>query len=371
MICNEYLNEVYNTLHAMPEIGFEEYKTASYLASELKKYGYQVIENVGGSTGVLGILDSGKDGPVFGLRADMDALAYEIDGKMECRHTCGHDSHSAMVMAAARAAAEQGISSGKLYIIFQAAEEKLGGAMKFVESGLLNDMDEVIGIHIRPKEDMKVGQASAAIYHSAGAPTRIRIKGLTAHGARPHLGVNAVDAAVLAVNAINAIHANPAVTYSIKVTQLMVGNGSMNIIPDTIDMAIDIRCQDNQEMELLLEKMRNAVTYAVKAVGAEIESMVSDFVPAAEYSEESKELNRQIIREVMGEEALLPDLQNPGGEDFHWFIRKLGCKAGYLALGTEASPGLHHKDMTLNVSALPAGGNMLLKAVEKRLGLQS
>lgn len=111
-----------------------------------------------------------------------------------------------------------------------------------IKSGLLNDMTEVIGIHLRPIEEAKLGEASAALWHSACAPTRIKIKGSSAHGARPHLGINVAEAAVLCVNAVNAIHANPRISHSIKVTQLMTGTGAINIIPEEAIVGIDIRC---------------------------------------------------------------------------------------------------------------------------------
>ncbi|WP_458863451.1 amidohydrolase [Acidaminobacterium chupaoyuni] len=363
-----YVHEVFQALHAMPEIGLAEHRTSAFLADELEKYGYRVIRHVGGSTGVIGVLESGNPGPVLGLRADMDALAFEIDGHTEYRHACGHDAHSSMLMAAARQIAEDGIQTGKLYIIFQPGEETLYGALTVIDSGLVNDLDEIIGMHIRPVDDTTVGHAAAAMYHSAGAPTHVKIRGLTAHGARPHLGVNAVDAAVLAVNAINAIHGNPRVVHSLKVTQLQVGAGSMNIIPDEITMAIDIRCQDNDEMDRLLEKMRNAVTYSVKAIGAEAVSIESGYVPAAIYTQKSIDLCRKAIIDVLGEDGLIPDLSNPGGEDFHWFAKKLGCDASYIALGANASPGLHHKDMAFDHHALDHGSAIFCRVAHLRLG---
>lgn len=362
----EYVQEVFRFIHETPEPGNEEFLTSAYLAGELEKYGFKTTRGLAGGTGVLGELDSGKPGPALGLRADMDALTYDIGGRLEHRHTCGHDSHCAMVMAAAREIAGKGIRRGKLYIIFQPAEEKLTGALEVISSGLLNDMTEIAGIHLRPVEEARLGQAAAALWHSASAPTTIKIKGVSAHGARPHLGVNAADAAILCVNAINAIHANPRVTHSIKVTQLTTGAGAINVIPDEVMVGVDIRSMENEEMENILEKLKRAAEGAAAAVGATAEIEIQ-YCPGAVYDDEMRRVNAEAIKEVLGEDGLLPDIMTPGSEDFHYFAKELGCKAGYIGLGADLTPGLHNRDMKFNTDAMYAGAEILASVAGKRL----
>lgn len=362
----EYVQEVFRFIHEVPEPGNEEFRTSAYLADELEKYGYTVTRKLAGGTGVLGVLDSGKPGPVLGLRADMDALTYEIDGKIEHRHTCGHDAHSAMVMAAAREIAEKGIRHGKLYIIFQPAEEKLSGCMEIISSGLFNDMTEVVGMHLRPIEEAKLGQATAALWHSASAPTRIKINGVSAHGARPHLGTNAADAAVLCANAINAVHANPRVSHSIKVTQLITGTGAINIIPDNVMVGVDIRSMDNEEMDNIIAKVRRAADGAAAAIGATADIDIQ-YCPGAIYADEMRKVNAEAIKDVLGEDGLVADIITPGSEDFHFFAKEIGCKAGYIGLGADLTPGLHNKDMKFNTDAMYSGAEILTRVVEKRL----
>ena len=123
----------YNYLHAIPEPGLQEFKTAAYLAAKLEAAGYAVTCHIGGATGIVGIYDSGLPGPVLGIRADMDALTHIIDGKTIQRHTCGHDAHCAMLLTAAEEIiAENSIKKGKLKIIFQPAEETGAGDRKSV-----------------------------------------------------------------------------------------------------------------------------------------------------------------------------------------------------------------------------------------------
>lgn len=362
----EYVQEVFGVIHETPEPGNEEFLTSAYLAGELEKYGFKTTRGLAGGTGVLGELDSGKPGPVLGLRADMDALTYDIGGKLEHRHTCGHDAHCAMVMAAAREIAGKGITRGKLYIIFQPAEEKLTGAIEVISSRLLDDMTEIVGIHLRPVEEARLGQAAAALWHSASAPTTIKIKGVSAHGARPHLGTNAADAAILCVNAINAIHANPRVTHSIKVTQLATGAGAINIIPDEAIVGVDVRSMENDEMESVIAKLKRAAEGAAAAVGATAEIDIQ-YCPGAVYDDGMRKVNAEAIKNVLGEEGLLPDIITPGSEDFHFFAKELGCKAGYIGLGADLTPGLHNRDMKFNTDAMYAGAEILAAVAGNRL----
>lgn len=362
----EYVQRIYDKLHAMPEPGFKEFETSKFISNELENIGYTVHRNVGGSTGIIAELVGDEEGPVIGIRADMDALKYEIDNKIEYRHTCGHDAHSSMVLAVAKEIYAQGILRGKLYFIFQPAEELLTGAQTMIDSGMLNDMTEVIGIHLRPIQEAKLGQATAALWHSAAAPTQIKLKGVGAHGARPHLGVNPVETAVLITNAINAIKVNPDVSHSIKVTKINTGEGANNAIAEDASMYIDVRCNNNAEMDLIIEKIKVVIDSSAKANGAKVDYTI-DLCPAAEYDQNIIDTNSEAIVDVLGEEGLIRDLYTAGSEDFHFYTKRIGCKAGYLGLGADLTPGLHHKDMTFNKSALYNGVDILVKAVNKRL----
>ncbi len=363
----KYVEDMYDRLHAIPENGFEEFKTSAVLAEELKKFGYEVTEHVGG-TGVIGILDSHREGPVVGLRADMDALEYIIDGKSEMRHTCGHDAHSSMLIAAAKVLAEEGIQRGKLMIIFQPAEEKLFGALRMVESGLLNDVQELFGMHVRPVDDTCLGKATPALWHSAAILMTAKIKGVSAHGARPHLGVNAVDVAHSVIGAVNSIRENPSVSHSVKVTKVSVGGDTYNAIPDEVFMALDMRSQTNPVMDDMLMKVKRIFKGITEAYGATYEILSEGGVPAAEYDQEMIAVAEKAIKDVLGEEGAIGPLHNPGGEDFHFLTQKLHCKSAYIGLGADAAPGLHHKDMHLNKEALIYGVKIFVNIARQRLG---
>ena len=136
------IQETYDALHAMPEVGFEEVKTSAWLAERIKAAGFAVTTGVGG-TGIVAVLKGKEAGPVVALRADMDALAHVVDGKDVCVHSCGHDSHCTMVLTAAEELAAAGIKRGTLKILFQPAEEKLFGATRMIEAGAFGRILEV------------------------------------------------------------------------------------------------------------------------------------------------------------------------------------------------------------------------------------
>ncbi|SDF03574.1 amidohydrolase [Sporolituus thermophilus] len=365
------VKEVWATLHEMPEVGFEEVKTSAFLADALRAAGYQVQTGVGG-TGVVGVLDSGNPGPVLALRADMDALGHMVEGKPCAIHSCGHDAHSAMVLTVAEELARKGIERGKLKILFQPAEEKLFGALRVIEDGAIDDVEMVVGIHLRPIQEARSGQATPALYHGASYIMEATIHGLTAHGARPHLGINAIDAAAAAVNAVNAIHMNPTIPATVKVTKLHAGGAALNAIPDKAVMALDLRSQDNGLMDDLIKKTTRAIEAAAATVGATAEVKVSGGCPAAEYDKDMVELAKEAITAVLGPDGLLAPITTPGGEDFHFFVKhKPSIKAAYIGLGADAAPGLHHQEMKFNPDALINGVNILLYMVDKLVGIRA
>lgn len=128
----------FNYLHTIPEIGMKEFKTSAYVADVLKQLGYEVETQVGGATGVVAVCDSGKPGPVLGLRADMDALGTKDGG---AAHLCGHDGHMAMLLAAAEEIMkEKLVRKGKLKLLFQPAEETSEGALSMLKGGAVDDL---------------------------------------------------------------------------------------------------------------------------------------------------------------------------------------------------------------------------------------
>lgn len=370
MTATKNVYELYDALHAIPEVGFEEVKTAAFLAEKLKKAGFAVQTGVG-RTGVVGTLRAQSPGPVLGLRADMDALPYVVDGKPCAKHTCGHDAHCAMVLTAALMAAGQGIRKGTLKILFQPSEEPDNGALEVIKDKAIDDMDYLFAMHIRPKQEIRCGQATPAMLHGSCYMLTAAIEGVSAHAGRPHLAVSAVDAAVLATNAINAIHADPNIQNSAKVTMIQSGgNGeALNTIPDRAKMAIDLRAQTNPIMRELIDKVTFAVEQSAAVIGARATVTNLGGVPAAENNEEAVKLAAEAIAEVLGPGNVVPQVVSPGGDDFNYYLQhKPTLKSTYIGLGTDASPGLHHPEMRFTKEAMENGVRIFEYLIRKILG---
>ena len=360
--------ELYDFLHTIPELGFQEHKTAAFLAGELRKAGFAVQEQVGG-TGVVGEYDSGVPGPTLALRADIDALGHVVDGKLCALHTCGHDAHATMVLAAAEELVATGsVRKGKLKILFQPAEELGTGALAMIKAGAIDDVDMILGVHLRPKEEITQAQALPALYHAASERLQGVFHGVPAHGARPHLGVNAIDAAAVAIAAVNAIHLNPNESYSIKATRFLCDAGVTNAIPAEATVTWDVRAELNSTMRVLIERAKTAIQAAAATVGATVDVTNYQGIPAAEYTQDMVELLAEAITAVYGPEGLHAAVKTAGGEDFHFFIKeKPSIKAGYFGLGCDLTPGIHHPDMAFDKNALAKGQAVFVHAVQKVL----
>ncbi|MDU2065107.1 MAG: amidohydrolase [Sporomusaceae bacterium] len=365
----ENVIKLYDSLHTMPELGFQEYKTAAFLADKLKQAGFVVTEGVNHTTGLVGEYDSGVPGPTLALRADMDALGHKINGVLCAIHSCGHDAHCAMVLAAAQELIQtNSIQQGKLKILFQPAEELGTGALAMIEGGAIDDVDMILGLHLRQIEDLTIKQSVPALYHAASERLEAIFHGVPAHGSRPHLGVNALDAAAAAIMAVNAIHMNPVESYSIKATRLNCDSGVTNAIPSEATVTWDVRSERNGTMQALLEKAKQAIHAAAATVGATASVTNYNGIPAAEYTDDMVALLAEAITAVYGPSGLHEPLKTTGGEDFHFYIKKKpSLKAGYFALGCDLTPGIHHPDMTFKKEALPTGQAILVYAARKLL----
>jgi amidohydrolase len=361
-----FIKETFEFLHNNPETAFKEHKTTAFIAERLKEWGFE-LRQAEGMTGLAGILDSGKPGITFGIRADIDALPFEVEGKAVAYHACGHDAHTTMALAAAKTLSEEGLPKGRLMMVFEPAEEVGAGAKAMLEAGLLEGLDELVAFHIRPAEDVPFGKATPRLYFTASSQLGFKLTGKVAHGARPHLGINAVDAGVLAVNGINAIKGNPAIGHSVKVTRFVSMGSGINSIPGEVELGFDLRCQDDTEMERLRESVKRAVKAAAEAVGCTVEITRDGLTRAGEYDEGLANDARAVIAEVLGEENVVESYRTPGGEDFNEIGYQLGCKTCYMGLGTGAAPGLHLYGMQFNHDALPIGADVLVRLARKRL----
>ncbi|AIE60198.1 M20 peptidase aminoacylase family protein [Bacillus methanolicus] len=365
----EYLEElkpiiypVFEYLHSNPEVSWQEYKTTEFIRALLEEKGFKVVTFVD-CPGL--VVEVGCGDVCVGLRTDMDALWQEVNGTFQANHSCGHDAHMTMVIGVMLLLQKIGFpSNGKLKFIFQPAEEKGTGALKLIEKGVLDDVDYLYGVHLRPEQEIGDGQACPAIYHGAAKFIAGEIIGEDAHGARPHLGQNSIEIGASLVNEIKKINLDPMVPYSAKMTKFHAGGDSGNIIPGKASFSIDLRAQTNKALEELTEKIEKVVKAISSLYGVEIRLETKATVAAAEVHEEAMQNMKKAILDTIGKHNLKEPAVTAGGEDFHFYsLKKPQVKATMLGLGCGLIPGLHHPNMTFNREAIFTGIEILAKTI--------
>ena len=364
-------------IHGNPELAFEEHATADLVAERLQRWGFEVHRGLG-KTGVVGTLRAGSSDRRIGLRADMDALpiaetsgkpwASKVFGKM---HACGHDGHTAMLLSAARHFAATRNFDGILHLVFQPAEEGLGGARQMLEDGFLElfPCDAMFGMHNMPGKPAGKFVAVPG-YAMASADTCIvKVRGVGGHGAIPHKAVDAIVAAssiVMALQTIVSRNVDPLHTAIVSVGAFHSGEAP-NVLPQEAELRLTVRAF-RPEVRDLLEKRIGEIARAQAAVyGATAEVDYIRRYPVLNNHPEPTEFCKQVIRDWLGGEALVADAEPVGGsEDFAFFLEKVpGC---YVFIGngegTEGGCMVHNPGYDFNDRVLPTGASYWVKLAE-------
>ncbi|WP_100486967.1 M20 peptidase aminoacylase family protein [Sporolactobacillus pectinivorans] len=356
--------DFFQYFHTHAEISMKEYNTTVFIKKKLDELGYKT-KTFDDCPGVIGELGSGK--PVVALRADMDALWQEVNGKLQANHSCGHDAHMSMVLGAAMLLQQTNLPEGTVRLVFQPAEEIGQGALELCKRGVLDDADYFYGVHLRPVEETKDKRAKPAILSGACRTIKGVIEGEDAHASRPHLGQNAIEVASSIVSELGHIHVNPMVPCSVKMTNLHAGSAT-NIIPGHAEFTLDARAQSNEVMRDLTQKVERVVRAVGDCYGVRINLKMSHGSPAAVSAPEAIEIMGEAIKDVLGPENYDPPMPSSGGDDFHQYaIKYPHLKSTMLGLGCDLKPGLHHPYMTFNHEAMFAGVSILATAILKTL----
>lgn len=354
------IDSIFAYFHQHPEISWQEYKTTAYIQHFLQERGFHV-QTFSDCPGLVSEIGTGDF--CIALRTDMDALWQEVGGKFCANHSCGHDAHMTMVLGVMLLIQKLNVSSSaKLKFIFQPAEEKGTGALKMMEKKVLDDVDFLYGVHLRPIQELKDGEAAPAIYHGAAKFIKGEIVGEDAHGARPHLGQNAIEIGASFIYEMKNIHLDPMIPYTAKMTSFHAGGESGNIIPGKATFSLDLRAQTNEVMNELTKKIEAIAKALAKLYGVTITLETKANVAAAKVHPQAQRLMEQAIIDTIGEQRLKPPIVTTGGEDFHFYtLKKPHIKATMLGLGSDLKPGLHHPKMTFNHKAIYTGIEILTK----------
>ncbi|MFQ3545789.1 M20 peptidase aminoacylase family protein [Halobacillus rhizosphaerae] len=371
-LIEEQVKETFHYLHENAEVSWKEVETTKYIKEILEKNGCKVrtFEDCTGLVGEFGNFESNL--PIVGVRADIDALWQEVDGEFKANHSCGHDSHMAMVLGVLWKLKQNSNLKDKVAVkfIFQPAEEKGAGALKMVEEQVVDDVDYLFGIHLRPIQETDMGRATPVIVHGAAKTINLEIKGEDAHGARPHLTSNAIEIGSEIVNMLGKIHLDPRTPHSVKMTKFHAGGKSANIIPGNASLSLDLRAQDNELMDKLIKSVYEILDSVKSLYNVEILTN-SHGIAAAKTNEEAIQLMEKAIKDTLGEDKVDKPLITPGGDDFHFYtIKRPDLKATMVGLGCDLKPGLHHPEMTFNEDSLMDGVNILYQAILNTYGIK-
>ncbi|MDP1647632.1 MAG: M20 aminoacylase family protein [Rubrivivax sp.] len=366
-------------IHAHPELGFEESRTAAFVARQLESFGIEVQRGVG-RTGVVGTLRAGAGAHSVGLRADMDALPIAEANTFAHRsqhagvmHACGHDGHTAMLLGAARYLAQTRRFSGVVHFIFQPAEEGLGGARAMVDDGLFERFpcQAIFGMHNRPSLEVGRFAVRAGPMMAGGAFFDIHVTGKGAHGARPETSVDAALAAAqiaVSLQSIVARNVAPVDTAVLSVTRIHAGD-AYNVIPQTAALGGTVRAFSREVMALVQAAMRRVARGTAEAYGASAEVDFRElFAPTVNDAAEA-EFAARICTELVGTANV--DRQPPlimASEDFSYMLERVpGC---YINIGNGVGVGgceVHNPAYDFNDAALPLGAAFFARLVEARL----
>ena len=367
-------------IHAHPELGFQEHRTAALVAAKLEAFGFDEVHRGVGRTGVVGVLRAGCSARSIGLRADMDALPIlEVNRFGHCSvnrgvmHACGHDGHTAMLLGAARHLAATRRFDGTVHFIFQPAEEGLGGAKAMIDDGLFERFpcEAIFGMHNRPSLEVGRFAVRAGPMMAGAAFFDIRVSGKGTHGARPETGIDAALAAAqiaVSLQSIVARNVAPLDTAVLSVTRLHAGD-AYNVIPQGAELGGTVRAFSRRVMQLVEASMRRVAEHTAAAFGATAEvDFRALFAPTVNDPAEA-EFAARICAELVGAERVErnPPL-NMASEDFSFMLEKVpGC---YLNIGNGSGEGaceVHNPAYDFNDRALPLGAAFFARAVEARL----
>jgi hippurate hydrolase len=366
-------------IHAHPELGFEERRTADLVASQLQSFGIEVHRGIG-KTGLVGVLCSGSSLRSLGLRADMDCLPIEEanafahksthPGRM---HACGHDGHTTMLLGAAKYLAATKNFDGVVNFIFQPAEEGLGGAKAMVEDGLFKRFpcDAIFGMHNRPGMPLGKFAVRSGPMMAGGAFFDIDIEGRGAHGARPEAGVDPVLAAshvTAALQSIVARNVRPVDTAVLSVTQIHGGN-AYNVIPQTVRLSGTVRAFSNEVMALIGRNLARVAEGVAAGFGAKATTDFRVIFPPTVNDAREADYAAAICAEIVGADSVRRDpALIMASEDFSFMLNEVpGC---YINIGNGDGEGaceVHNPSYDFNDAALPYGASFFARLVEKRL----
>lgn len=358
------IEEWFEYMHQRPELSMREEETANYIAALVQSWGYDVETGVG-KYGIVASMKVGNSNKAIGLRADFDALPIQELNDLAYKshvagvsHLCGHDGHTAMLLAAGKYMAETKNFNGTVRLIFQPGEETMEGGPAMIADGLFErfPLDGVFGMHNMP--GLKLGE----LYFTDGEVMaavdnwEIELTGKGSHGAMPELGIDPVVAGsslVMALQSIVSRNVAPAHSAVITVGAFLSGSAG-NVVAQTALLRLSIRTKTPEDRKLVLDQVRSLTKHQAEGFGCTYE--IREGIPGAVLVNSVEETLQafEIAKSTFGEDQVhFPGPTFLGSEDFAFMLQK--CPGTYCFIGNGDTPMVHHPEFVLNKEILTKG----------------
>ena len=376
-ISNE-LKKIFKDLHQHPELGFEEIRTSKVVQEKLQEFGVDEIHREIGKTGVVAVINGNqKSDNQIGLRADMDALPIEETTNLEYAsknagkmHACGHDGHTTMLLGAAKYLCETRNFKGKAVLIFQPAEEGLGGARLMLKEGLFEKFpcSEIYGIHNSPNgrhSEISICKGKAM----AGASFfDIKINAKGSHAAMPHQSIDPIIICSSLIDQMQAIvsrNTPPLESVVLSITQIHSGS-AYNVIPEEASQCGTIRYFSQEIYELVEERVRALCKGLELAYQVEVIPDLRNTFDVLHNDDQLSDFYMDAAEEIVGKENIIRS-ENPatGSEDFADMLKHV--RGAYCRIGHKGTQPLHSPKFILDPDIIPVGASVLARLVEKQL----
>ncbi|MBV7393613.1 M20 aminoacylase family protein [Mameliella sediminis] len=364
-------------LHMHPELSLDCHDTAAFVAARLRDMGVTEIHEGIATSGLVAVIKGQGDGPVTGLRADMDALpmqeetgaewASTVPGRM---HACGHDGHTAMLLGAARYLSETRRFTGRVVLIFQPAEETIGGGRIMVEEGIMDrfGIEEVYALHTDPFGELGEFRTTPGPIMAAADEFYITVKGQGGHAAYPQTCRDPMPAALAIGQALQTVvsrNTDPLAALVVSLTMLHGGSAS-NIIPQEVTLGGTVRSLTPEVRNMAQSRITEIVSSVATGYGVEAAlDYQRNYPPTINHADQTlfaTEIARQVSSRAVDD--LPPEM---GAEDFSYMLN--ARPGAFLFLGQGLGPSVHHPKFDFNDAAAPFGASFFAALIEKRHAL--
>ncbi|KAA0684817.1 amidohydrolase [Neorhizobium sp. P12A] len=368
-------------IHQHPELLFDLPQTSAFVAEKLTEFGCDQVVTGIAKSGVVAVIQGALGpGKGIGLRCDMDALPMSEQTNLpyaskvpNMMHACGHDGHTAMLLATAKCLAEQRSFAGKVVLIFQPAEEGGGGARVMIEEGLLDrfEIDEVYGMHNEPGLAVGSFATRSGPFMAGGDRFVVTIDGKGGHAASPHMTHDPIIAATHLVAALQTIASrftDPFDPVVVSITFIKGGNDqALNVIPDSVRVGGTIRTMSTKVRKAVEDRFREVVKTTAALFSCEAKIDWRPGYPVVVNDPEMTEISLDVARSIVGTDAVDAHYsQSMGSEDFAYMLEKR--PGSIILIGNGDSQYLHHPGFDFNDSAISFGVKYWLSLVNSRLG---